>query len=264
MHTTLCRHATGSVDEYARRAVDRGLKGMTVTCHCPLPDKIDQAVRMEPEELVTYVDTVNRAAETWQGQLDIRLGLESDFAPFLVSFLTKLHGLHRFSYILGSVHPHAGYYKQRYDTGDIPSSRRTYYNLLAEAAETGLFDCLSHPDLIKNFDHEEWNFDLYAPVIEASLDRVARVGTCMELNTSGLLKKIKEFNPGRAQLEMMHTRRIPVVVGADAHSPARVGDQFIEALDLLADIGYSHVSIFLDRERQEIPIDVARSSMRLI
>ena len=262
MHTTLCRHATGSVDDYAEQAVKRGLKGMTVTCHCPLPDKINHSVRMAPEELDTYVDMVNQSARKWHGRLDVRLGLESDFAPFLIPFLTQLHASRPFSYILGSVHPHAGYYQERYDTDDTPTYRRTYYRMLAEAAESQLFDCLSHPDLVKNIDHAEWNFDTYAPAIEACLDRVARAGTSMELNTSGLMKKIKEFNPGRAQLELMHQRRIPVVVGADAHVASRVGDQFKEALDLLSDIGYTQVSIFLDRERLDLPIDRVRQSLR--
>ena len=262
MHTTLCRHATGSVDDYARQAVARGLKGMTVTCHCPLPDQINHKVRMAPDELDTYGDMVGQAAARWQGRLDIRTGMESDFAPFLIPYLTELHASRPFSYILGSVHPHAKYFRERYDTGDTPGYRRTYYRMLAEAAESGLFDCLSHPDLIKNIDHAEWNFDRYAPDIEASLDRIAAAGTSMELNTSGLLKTIKEYNPGRAQLEMMHQRRIPVVVGADAHVAHRVADHFKEALDLLADIGYQTVSIFLDRERRDLDISRVRPTLR--
>ncbi|MDE0672071.1 MAG: histidinol-phosphatase [Caldilineaceae bacterium] len=262
MHTTLCRHATGSVDDYARQAVERGLKGMTVTCHCPLPNRINHEARMAPDELDTYVNLVGRSAAEWRGRLDIRMGMESDFAPFLIPYLTELHASHPFSYILGSVHPHAGYFKEQYDTGDTPAYRRTYYRILAEAAESGLFDCLSHPDLVKNIDHAEWDFDRYAPDIEASLDRIAAAGTCMELNTSGLLKTIKEYNPGRAQLELMHQRRIPVVVGADAHTAHRVADHFKEALDLLADIGYRTVSIFLDRERRDMAIEQIRPTLR--
>ena len=85
---------------------------------------------------------------------------------------------------------------ERYDTGDTPAYRRTYYRMLAEAAETGLFDCLSHPDLVKYIDHTEWNFDFYAHVIEESLDRIATTGTCMELNTAGHLMSLREYSPG--------------------------------------------------------------------
>jgi len=34
--------------------------------------------------------------------------------------------------------------------------RRTYFRLLAESAETGLFDCLAHPDLVKSYWPQRW------------------------------------------------------------------------------------------------------------
>ena len=83
-HTELCKHAKGSPDEYAAVAARRGLKGMTVTCHSPLPDGINAQVRMRPEELDVYEKLVRDAAAKWRGALDVRLGLESDYAPQFV------------------------------------------------------------------------------------------------------------------------------------------------------------------------------------
>ena len=37
-HTPLCKHAHGLPIDYAAVALRRGLKGLIVTCHCPLPD----------------------------------------------------------------------------------------------------------------------------------------------------------------------------------------------------------------------------------
>lgn len=264
MHTELCNHAKGTPDEYAEVAVSRGLKGMTVTCHCPLPDGINAKVRMRPDELDVYTNLVMSAAERWQDRLDIRLGLESDYASQFVPWLEELHGKRDFSYILGSVHPQAGYYKDAYMTGDITEFHRTYYHHLAEAAETGLFDCLSHPDLVKNLRPRKWHFQAIREDIARSLDRIARTGISMELNTSGLYKNVREYNPGRAQLEMMYERDIAVVLGADAHTPERVADQFPEALDLLQDVGYTHVSIYLDRKRHDLEIARARHSLRTV
>ena len=70
------------------------------------------------------------------------------------------------------------------------------------------------------------------------------------------------MNPGPAQLAMMFERGIPVVLGADAHRPDRVGDNFVTALNLLREIGYKEVNIFLDRRRHAIPIDRALTSLR--
>jgi histidinol-phosphatase (PHP family) len=84
----------------------------------------------------------------------------------------------------------------------------------------------------------------------------------MELNTSGLNKAVPEMNPGRMMLEEMQNRNIPVVIGADAHDPHRVGANFMEALDMLSSAGYTCVSMFLDREREDLPIDQVRKSLK--
>ncbi len=262
MHTELCKHSRGTPDEYAAVAVARNLKGMTVTCHCPLPDQIDAASRMASDQVATYVNMVMATRTRFQDRLDVRLGLESDYLPQFVPWLYQLHAEQAYSYILGSVHPQAAYYRDAFWTGDIRAFHRTYFAHLAEAAETGLFDCLSHPDLVKNTEPRQWDFKAVEDDIGRSLDRIARTGISMEFNTSGLFKKVKEYNPGQAQLSMMRERNITVVLGADAHVAQRVGDHFPQALDLLQDVGYTHVSLYLDRQRQDLEIDRVRSSLQ--
>ena len=68
---------------------------------------------------------ITDSAAKWRGRLEIRMGMESDFAPFLIPYLTELHAARPFSYILGSVHPQAGYFREQYDTGDMSAYRRT-------------------------------------------------------------------------------------------------------------------------------------------
>ena len=77
----------------------------------------------------------------------------------------------------------------------------------------------------------------------------------MELNTSGLNKPYPEMNPGNEILKEMALRRIPVVLGSDAHDAHRVGADFDKALAQLQDAGYQRVSYFIDRERHELDIN---------
>ena len=98
--------------------------------------------------------------------------------------------------------------------------------------------------------------------IAESLDRIARTGVAMELNTSGLNKQVPEMNPFPEMLIEMHRRGIPVVIGSDAHTPERVGDGFHPALDLLERCGYREISFFLSRARYTVPLDIARQRMR--
>lgn len=262
-HTTLCKHAVGTPADYARAAVRRGLKGIIFTCHCPLPDNISYAVRMRPEEYETYVDLIARTRTAFANDVDVRLGLESDFYPGVEPWLEKLHARVPLHHVLGSVHTQVPDYRSQYFRGDWFDYQQTYFEHLAQAAETGLFDTLAHPDLVKNEAPQEWLLSRIEPYIVRSLDRIAKTGVAMELNTSGKNKLLPEMNPGPRILELIRQRGIPVVIGADAHRPERVGDGFTVALEQLQSLGFKDVSFFLDRKRQTVAITDALASLQV-
>jgi len=253
MHTPLCKHAVGMPDEYAAEAIKKGLRGITFTCHNPVPDWSPQ-IRMADEEFESYVLMVRQAQTKWEGELEIYLGLESDYIPGMELWLTELHARVPLSYILGSVHPHLGQYKERFYKGDIQEFQKTYFNHLVEAAETGLFHALAHPDLVKNNFPDEWNYSGISTFVRTSLDRIAKTGIAMELNTSGLQKTYPEMNPGVEMLKDMAERGIPVVLGSDAHTPERVGANFKDACEMLTEAGYERLSYFINGERKEVPV----------
>jgi histidinol-phosphatase (PHP family) len=263
MHTPLCKHAHGEPEAYAAVAEERGLRGIIVTCHNPSIGGWSPRVRMADNEFDSYVQMVERAQLAWAGRVDVRLGLECDFVPGMEDALAKQLQRADFNHVLGSVHPQIQDYKDRYFTGDVVAFQRTYFEHLALAAESGLFDTLAHPDLVKNEFPQEWQVDRLTEAIHASLDRIAVAGTAMELNTSGLQKRLPEMNPGRAILVEMHARGIPVVLGADAHVPQRVAADYVPALELLCEIGFLHVNFFLNRQRHEVAIEDALASLRV-
>lgn len=262
MHTTLCRHAIGEPEDYARQAEARGLSGIIFTCHSPMPDEWFRGVRMTPDELPEYFARVERAAKAFAGSVEVRLGMESDYFPGMETWLRELHGRAPFDYILGSVHYFGHEYMARFHTGRDDDFLAAYFSNLCASAESGLFDCLAHPDLIKNHFGDRWNFAAAEPLIAVALDRIARTGVAMELNTSGMIKTIPEMNPGPRMLRMIAERKIPVVLGSDSHMPARVGDRFEEALSNLEEAGFETVSVFEKRKRIDLPIPQARAGLR--
>lgn len=261
MHTPLCKHAEGHPAEYAEQGWRAGLAGIVMTCHSPMPDGFSHRVRMDPSEFDDYVALVAEGADEAPEGFTVRLGLESDFFPGMEEWLSELHRRTEFHYILGSVHWHIPEYLDAFWTGDTLAFRRQYFWHLAESAESGLFDCLSHPDLIKNAVAEEWDFAQVRPIVAETLDRIARTGVAMELNTSGLYKATPEMNPGPEMLRMIAERDIPIVLGSDSHVPGRVGDQFPVALDILEEAGFTTVSLFEHRRRRDLPIALVRESL---
>ena len=261
MHTPLCKHAAGEPEEYAETAERRGLRGVIFTCHNPVPNWSPQ-VRMEENEFETYLSMVENARVKMLGRVEVLLGLESDYAPGMEAYLEKLHQRAPFNYILGSVHCQLGEYRERYYKGDPLEFQRTYFTHLADAAETGLFDCISHPDLVKNLFPRTWSVHAVLDSIRTNLDRIAKSGIAMELNTSGLQKSIEEMNPGPVILNEMFRRNIPVVIGSDSHVPRRVGDDFEMACDQLTQAGYTDVNFFIGRKRQTLKIADVKASLK--
>ncbi|MDE2821004.1 MAG: histidinol-phosphatase [Chloroflexota bacterium] len=255
MHTPLCKHARGAPADYAKEAEKKGLRGISFTCHSPMPFGWNPGARMSINQLPQYFEMIERAREEFAGRVDVRLGLESDYMPGMESWLEDLHKKADFSYILGSVHPQTQEYQAIYLEG---SSRlayeRSYFDNLANAAESGLFDCLSHPDIVKIVHPKQYDVSDHLDTIRRALDRIARTGIAMELNTSGLNKPYPEMNPGMEILREMAGRKIPVVLGSDSHDAYRVGADFDKALDKLASVGYDSVSYFLDRRRCDLRI----------
>ncbi len=261
VHTPLCGHANGHIDEYAAVAQQRGFRGLYVTEHCPMPDSYSHQGRLSRGHMDEYVQMVNKAAEEWGGRMDVLLGIECDWLPGMEQWLENLLGKADFHYVLGSIHSNIKDYQERFSSGSPLDIQVNYFKLLAQAAETGLFDALAHPDLIKNQTADDWQIDRLLPHIESCLDRIAATGVALEMNTHIEKKPIKEYLPSAEILTLMQERGIPVIPGGDAHEPGRVGQYFPEALRLLKETGYETVSHYLKRRRYEVPIDQALESL---
>ena len=72
IHTERCGHATGTVDDYVRAAVKRGLVGMAITEHLPMPAGMDpnSEVSMPACDLEDYLVEVGPGAQPLPGDRD--------------------------------------------------------------------------------------------------------------------------------------------------------------------------------------------------
>ncbi len=260
-HTPLCGHGEGMPADYAAAAERRGLKGVIITEHCPMPESYAHQGRLGRTQMDDYVRMVADAAEAWRGRVDVLLGLESDWLPGMEHWLEAVHSEADFHYVLGSVHCNLSDYREPFFDSDPVAFQKRYFEHLAEAAETGLFDALAHPDLVKNITPHDWEVERIMPTIEACLDRIAASGVALELNTHVDTKPVDEWLPGPQILARAHERGIPVVLGGDAHQPEKVGQHFPEALRLLRQTGFPAVSGYRHRERRDIPIRDAIESL---
>ena len=102
-------------------------------------------------------DDLDRYASFVREETDLRLGIEADFVAGREDRMANLLDAHEWDYVVGSVHflGDTAVDYDKYDvwtTGESPDRVwRRYFEWLGEAAMSGLFDVLAHPDLFKHW-----------------------------------------------------------------------------------------------------------------
>jgi histidinol-phosphatase (PHP family) len=257
MHTPLCKHATGEPEEYARRALERGLDEIGFSDHSPMPPTYDPDWRMDLGQYTQYIDLVRRCRMTYP-RLSIKLGLEADFHPGTEEFVGEILARYPFDYVIGSVHYLGSWgfdnpaLAHLYEGKDIYELYRQYWDLITGLAETRLFDIVGHPDVIKKFGHRPERD--YESLEWDALRAVARAGMALDVNTSGLRRPAQEIYPSLRILRAAREMGIGITFGSDAHEPRLVGESFPEALAWVRAAGYTHFRRYTRRSFDLVPL----------
>ncbi len=190
-------------------------------------------------------------------QTDLRLGIEADFIPGAEDRMANLIAARDFDYVVGSVHfiAREGLDMDDYSIWDGATSAeaiwRRYFEVLGQAARSGLFDILAHPDLVKMWGREPTCARQETSVATTSSrsTAIAESGIAIEVSTAGLRKCAREMYPAPAFLEMCVEAGAPVTLSSDAHVPADIGAGYEQALELLERVGVTELCAFSSRER---------------
>jgi histidinol-phosphatase (PHP family) len=251
------------VARYRAAASERGIAELGVSEHVY---RFQQALAVwrHPLWREFAVDDLDAYCEFVREHTDLKLGIEADFVPGAEDRTANLLEARDFDYVVGSVH----FLREEsidmddytiWGAGHSPEQIWTrYFQTLAAAAHSGLFDILAHPDLVKVWGraHPERPYpegDLrryYEPAIEA----IAEAGIAVEVSTAGLRKLAQELYPAPTFLRMCFEAGVPVALSSDAHRPEDVGADYDQALELLAKVGYTELCLFERRSRRLAPI----------
>jgi histidinol-phosphatase (PHP family) len=259
VHTDLCGHAVGEMEEYVQAAAQKGLDELGFNDHAPTFHVQDPELAMAAHQLPRYVEHV-RALQRKHTRPRIRLGIEADFVPGYEDDLRDLLDRYDFDYVYGSVHIIGDWrfddtrlYPHHYRGRNPQEACRDYFDLVQKSAGSGLFDVLGHMDLIKKFNH--WPLGELDELTEQTVRTVAETGVCVEVNTSGLRKPCQEAYPSEEILRLCHRHGVPVTLGSDAHHPGEVAMDFDRAIALLKRIGYTQLASFQGRQRKMVDLD---------
>ena len=246
-------HAVETVERWVEAAADRGIGELGFTEHVyyfvetrPLwtvPYHLDHChVSIKP-----YVEAL---LEAKRRGLPVKLGLEVDYIPGREEEIRELLSPYPWDFLLGSIH-----YLDGNGVDCEPSivaalgpaeAYRRYFEALAQAAASGLFDSLAHPDLVKFFGGLlDWDWD----ALVGQLD-----GVCLEVSTAGLRKPHGRIYPEPELLAAAHRAGVHITLASDAHEPDDVGRDLDLAAAQARAAGYETVTVFDAREPRQEPL----------
>jgi histidinol-phosphatase (PHP family) len=239
-------------DDYILPAINVGLSEIGFSEHLTL-FKEQEDWNMNPVNISPYIHHLENLRDTVK-EIKIRIGLEVDYFEGKEKEIYDF--LHPFplDYVIGSVH----YLGEKtvdlgpefYEGKSIDRLFESYFESVITAVSSGLFDIIGHCDLIRIYGYKP-SVDL-EPLYRKLAKAMKKSDVAFEVNTNGRNRPLADFYPDRRFLHIFREENVPVCVNSDAHMPARVGQYFDEAYDLLRYVGFTEMAVFEKRVRRMV------------
>ena len=221
-HTTRCQHASGSDEDFVLSAIKGGFQVLGFSDHTPWKYRSDyeSGIRMQPEELPAYVESVRTLQDKYRDKIDIKLGLECEYFPDYIPWLKEQVKAYRLDYLIFGNHfyhtdekfPYFGRHTDSRDMLDL------YEESAIEGMESGLFCCLAHPELFMRSYPE---FDHHCSNISRHICRAAaRLNIPLEYNISRISYDAKRGLTTFPHPKFWHiaaAEGCTAIIGVDAH-----------------------------------------------
>lgn len=263
-HHDRCGHASGTIEDYIRAALDSGLTAIGISDHSPYfakeEDQPQPGIAMAKSEFHRYVGEVLKLKEKYAGKIEVLLGVESDFFPEDIAHYRAAYEPHPFDYIIGSVHQTRGisiFNRNRWkklSESERLEDKKDYYRLIRDSAEAGLFQVLGHIDAMKGYYPAFSDIRGAEAEIDAVFQAVADRDIALEINTSGSTKDCGGWYPSDELLERALHFGTDVTFGSDAHVPHRVGDEWELVRARLKEIGFARWVFYRQKNKVVVPL----------
>lgn len=214
----------------------------------------DAIALKQNQHLEEYLELMARAGQKgWP----VRTGLEVDYIPGKEEAIRNALRKLPLDFVIGSVHwlddwcfdGNADSWRGR----DLEAVYRQYYDVMAKAVESKLFDVLGHPGNIAYFGHSP-ELDIATRIENEWLARIKKHRISIEVNTGGLLRPARSLFPRVDLLKRLRVANFDISLASDAHYPEHVGHAFVETKQILKQMNFDCLSRFRRRKRRLVSI----------
>ncbi|MCF0245368.1 MAG: histidinol-phosphatase [Ileibacterium sp.] len=258
-HTTRCRHAWGSDEDYVKEAIQNGYKILGFADHACWPyvgktvhennypkeiktaadfqkyvqwtyQKRESRMRMSPSDFPDYVRSVKHLREKYRHWIEIRLGLEAEYDPAYMDWMLDLCVRYDVDYLILGHHYVMGEENGTYTGLLDKEGLKEYVRTAIEGLETGMYACFAHPELFMRSALLSYDEDIeqaFRTLAQAS----ARLNIPVEYNCSGMIcnqASGKERYPHHRFWEIAKEEGCRAVIGMDCHMPEYLERKYYE------------------------------------
>jgi histidinol-phosphatase (PHP family) len=247
IHTRLCNHAVGEMEEYVMAAMDKGLETIIFLEHLEKETFYFERTWLTDADFTYYFSEGKRLQEKYHGRLTIKLGVEIGFNPLAIDELREKIARYPWEHIGLSYHyyftgkQHLNMVSRRRENLDMLAAIGTekviteYFSGLILALESLECDTICHLDAVmRHYPGLSFNTS-HMRQIDKILEMISRKNMRLEINTSGFALRDEPY-PGRDILKKAVEYEIPFQAGSDAHHPEQVGRYFERLPGLLAQL----------------------------
>lgn len=248
VHTSLCNHASGTMEEYVLAALERGFTAITFLEHLEAGISYIERTWLTDTDFASYFREGERLRKKYRDRLTIRLGVEVGFNPLAVDGLRASLARYPFELVGISYHfffdgrHHLNMFSRRPENIAALSALGTdrilssYFTGLQEAVRALDGQVLCHLDAgLRHLPGLRFTSG-HQGQIDQLLSLLREKKMLLEINTSGFALRGEPY-PSRSILNRALALGIPLTAGSDAHQPGQVGRYFDRIPSFLSSAG---------------------------
>ncbi len=256
-------HGRDSIADMYQAAAGRGLEIFGFSEHSPRPAGYDYPSEYREHlnaHMGDYAREVRELRErTINGPCRVLYGLEMDWFEDAVDFVREACQREPYDFILGSTHflgrwgydGGAGPWQQMHENERF-AAYAAYFTTWYKMIETGLFNTVAHPDLIKIFTIDSFHTWLAREEnqrqVHDCLSLVKSMGMSMEVSSAGLRKPCREIYPCPLFMRMAAELELPITFASDCHNTDDVAFGFPLLANYARAFGYASSVVFIEKQ----------------
>ena len=251
------------MEDMIKQAIQTRLTGICFTEHLDpdypkTPDNLKFSL-----DIPSYHSQLMKLKDAYKEQIEIHFGMELGLQLHLGKYFHNLLEKYPFDFVIGSSHLVHGadpYYPEFFQGRSEQRAYMEYFeSILENLSVFGEMDAYGHLDYIVRYGPNQnkfYSYGRYQDILDEILRKLIKKNIGLEVNTGGYHYRLGEPNPCTAIIRRYKALGGEIItIGADAHTPDKVGYAFDRVAQVLKECGFRYYTVFKERKPEFLPLD---------